>query len=175
MDTGVNSGPYKVLFVLHMATVIVGFGTVALLGVFGAQAKKRRGAEGLAIFDATWHVGHDWAQKFIYAVPLFGILMVFASGDVWDFGQTWVWLSLVLYVVALGISHGMHQPNLKRMGALMAELVAMGPPPAGAPAGGPPPQVLELEARGKRAGMLGGVLNLFVLVLVALMIWKPGA
>ena len=64
---------------------------------------------------------------------------------------------------------------VKRMNALMAELVG-GAPPAGAGAGqgGPPPQVAEIEARGKKAGMVGGLLSLMVVVIVILMVFKPG-
>jgi len=46
---------------------------------------------------------------------------------------------------------------------------------APAPAGGrPPPQVAELEARGKRAGAVGAALNLLMVAILFLMIWKPG-
>ena len=58
------------------------------------------------------------------------------------------------------------------MNRVMAELNAGGPPPAGA--AGAPPQVAELEERGKRAAMYGGILNVIAVVLVLLMVWKPG-
>jgi hypothetical protein len=58
------------------------------------------------------------------------------------------------------------------MGVLMAELNAGGPPPAGA--SGPPPQAVELEERGKRAGLYGGISNLAWVVVLILMVWKPG-
>jgi hypothetical protein len=50
----------------------------------------------------------------------------------------------------------------------------MGPPPEGAPAGGPPPQVAQLEAHGKKLGTFGPVLNIIAVVIIGLMIWKPG-
>jgi hypothetical protein len=64
------------------------------------------------------------------------------------------------------------------MRALMDELAAPGPPPGAGggspPAGGPPPQVVEMEALGKRVGVVGATLNLSVVVILVLMIWKPG-
>jgi len=56
------------------------------------------------------------------------------------------------------------------MNQLMKEL------PAGAAAGAAerPPQVAELEARGQRAGLFGGILNLLLVAVVVLMVWKPG-
>lgn len=186
---GVDSGAYDTVMVLHILCVIVGFGGVMLNGIYGAESKRRRGAEGLAVFEATEKVGRV-AEMFIYLVPVFGIALIFMSHNVWTFSQAWVSAALAIYVVALTVVLAFHLPNLRRMGVLMAELVAMGPPPAvsgGAvpeedtPAraagdrAGPPPQAVELEARGTRAAIYGGVVNLAVVMVVILMVWKPGA
>src|SRR5205823_5833094 len=114
--------------------------------------------EGAAIFDANYRVSVHWAEKFIYAVLIFGLALVGMSDKVFKFGQTWVWLSIVLYVVALGIVHGAHLPNLRRMRTLMGELAALGPPPEGAAPSGPPPQVAEIERRDQTAAVLGTTL-----------------
>jgi uncharacterized membrane protein len=171
---GTSSGIYKFVFVLHLVAVIVGFGSVALFGAFGAKAKARGGREGLAISQATFEVGKHWSEWFIYAVPVLGIVLVLLSDDQYKFSQEWISISFLLYFVALGISHGMQTPNVRRMNELAGELVAGGPPAGGA-AGGPPPQVAELEARGKRAAAGGGGLNLIWGLIVFLMVWKPGA
>lgn len=170
---GRGSTGYDTVLVLHILTVIVGFGTVALNGLRGAEAKKRPGPGGLAIGESSFRVS-SVAEKFIYAVPLFGIGLVFMSDGNWTFGQTWVWLSTLLYVVGIGLSHGLLVPAEKRMNALAAELVAAGPPPAGAAAGGPPPQVAEMEAIEKKLAAVGTILNLLVVVVVVLMVFKPG-
>ena len=171
---GPNSGIYKLFLVLHFLTIIVGFGPTTLAGVFGAKAKARRGREGQAIAEATFEVVDKWASPFIYAVPVFGILLVLVSDDAWQFSDAWISFSFLLYFVALGVVHGVHRPNLKLMNALMAELITGGAP-VGGTAGGPPPQVAELEERGKRAGVVGGFLNLLLVILIVLMVWKPGA
>jgi len=80
----------------------------------------------------------------------------------------------VLYVAALLFSIFVHQPNLRRMDALVNELAAMaagGPPAGGPPAGGPPPQAVELEQRGKAAARNGGILHLAFVVILVLMVW----
>ena len=170
---GVDSTAYDIVKVLHLLAVIVGFGTVALNGIRGAQAKKRPGPGGLAIGESG-HVVNAVAEYFIYAVPVFGLGLVFMSDDVWSFGQLWVWLSLLLYVVGISVSHAVLIPAEKRMNVLAGELVAAGPPPAGAPAGGPPPQVVEMEGLEKKLAAAGTFLNLLVVVLVTLMVFKPG-
>jgi hypothetical protein len=171
---GTNSGLYKLFLVLHFLTIIIGFGPIVLAGVFGTKATARPGREGAAISLATFEVLEEWAEKFIYAAPVFGILLVLVSDDAWKFSQTWISLAFLVYFLAVGVLHGAHKPNLRRMNALMAELQA-GAPGAGATAGGPPPQVAELELRGRRAAIVGGVLNLLLVVLLVLMVWKPGA
>jgi len=171
---GRGSTGYDVVLVLHILTVIVGFGTVMLNGIRGAEAKKRPGPGGLAIGESGHRV-NTVAEYFIYAVPVLGIGLVLMSDGNWTFGQTWVWLSLLLYVIGIGVSHSVLIPAEKRMNALAAELVAMGPPPAGAPAGGPPPQVVEMEGlEKKKLAPAGMFLNLLVVVVVSLMVFKPG-
>ncbi len=168
---GPNSGIYKFLLVLHILAVIAGFGPAVMAAAFGAQAKARRGREGLAIAEATFTVISKYAEWFIYSVPVLGILLVLVSDDAVKFSDTWISLSFLLYIVALGLVHGVHFKNLKRMNVLMAELAAG--PPAGAGKGGPPPQVAELEQRGKQVAMVGTVLNLLLVAIVFLMVWKP--
>ena len=80
--------------------------------------QKRPGPEGIAVFDANYRVSKV-GEYFIYAVFLLGLALVGLSDPVWKFSQTWVWLAIVLYLVALGISHGVLFPALKRMRVLM--------------------------------------------------------
>jgi hypothetical protein len=166
-------GLYKLTLVLHIFCAIVGFGAVYLNALYGRQVQKRQGPEGLAVFEANHYVT-GIGQYFIYGVFLFGILLVLESSHAWKFSQTWVWLAMLLYVIALGVSHGVLLPAVRRMIALMREMVNAGPPPAGAPAG-PPPQAAEMAALGQRVGATGALLDVMVVVILVLMVWKPGA
>ncbi len=163
---------YDSMLLLHILGTIVGFGAVFLNGLYGAQAKQRPGPGGAAIGEANLAVS-GVAEYVIYTVPVTGMILVMMS-DAWSFSQTWVWLSIVVFVVALGISHGSQIPASKRMNELAKELAAAGPPPEGTAPSGPPPQVIEMEALGKRLAGGGAVLNLLLVVLLVLMIWKPG-
>lgn len=167
-----NGGLHKLLLVAHLMAAIVGFGAVYLNGIYGAEVKKRKGADGLAVLQANERVSKvgEWI---IYTVPIFGILLVVTSDKAFKFSQTWIWLALLLYLVGIGVSHGVMVPTVKKMEATMEELNAMGPPPAGA-AGGPPPQVAVMEELGKRLAAGGMFLNVLLVVIVAIMVWKPG-
>jgi len=172
-------GPYKLILLLHILASIVGFGAVFLNAIYGAQAKGRRGAEGLAIAQANYLVARI-AEYFIYSVFVTGILLVLFSEDVNEFSQTWVWGSIVLYIIGLGVSHGVLQPSVRRMNSLMEQLVHMGAPPptestsSAPPPGSLPPQVEELQERGKRVGLAGAFLNVDLVLILALMVWQPG-
>jgi Predicted integral membrane protein (DUF2269) len=168
-----NGGIYKLVLVLHILCAIVGFGAVYLNGVYGAEMKKRRGTDAIAIYEANFRVSKI-GEYVIYGVFIFGLALVGLSDSAWKFSQTWVWLASALFIIGLGVSHGVLLPAVKRMGVLMREMVAAGPPPAGAPAG-PPPQAVEMEALGKRVGAAGVFLNLLVVAILFLMVWKPGA
>ena len=61
-------------------------------------------------------------------------------------------------------------PAVKRMGVLMHEMVAR----ARRPPAAPPPQAAEMAALGKRLGVVGPILNLLLIVILFLMVWKPG-
>jgi len=76
--------------------------------------------------------------------------------------------------VALVISLGFHQPNLRRMASLQRELLAGSGAPGGGEGGGPPPQVAELENRGGKAAAYGGILHLLLAAILIDMVWKPG-
>lgn len=168
---GIGSAAYNIVFVLHLMAVIVGFGGVVLNGVYGAQAKKRPGVGGLAIGEANVAVS-KLAEKVILAVPVFGILLVVLSDGAWEFTQPWVVISMMLFVVSMAYALLVQVHNAERMNALAAELVAAGPPPAGA--SGPPPQVAKMEALEKKLAAGGAGLSLALVVMVALMVFKPG-
>jgi len=157
---GIDSGAYKFIEVLHVVAVVVGFGGMFLAGVIGAKAQARGGAGGKAVADAAFDVTEHWSQWFIYAVPVLGILLILMSDDVYKFSQMWISISFLLYVLFVGLMHGLHLPNIRRMNELMAE--------------GGPDQVAELDARGKRAGVVGAALNLTWVVVVVLMVFQPG-
>jgi uncharacterized membrane protein len=167
---GPDSNLYKLVLLLHILAAIVGFGAVFLNGFYGIRAKNEQGTRGNAITEANWHVTHI-AEFVIYSVPVFGILLVVLSDELWKFSQAWVSLALLLYIIAIAISHAVMIPSTKKMISLQRELVDGGPPPAGA--SGPPPQVMQMEALGKRLSTFGPVLNLLLVAILFLMVFKP--
>src|SRR4051812_33430426 len=118
---GITSGIYRFFLLCHLISAIVGFGAVVLNGLYAAQAQKRPGPPGRAVTEANFFVS-GIGEYFIYAVPVFGILMVISSDKAWKFSQTWIWLALLIYVIALGISLAVMFPGVKRIIALQNEM-----------------------------------------------------
>lgn len=167
-----NDTAYMVLVFVHILTVIVGFGSTFVYPLTGNYASKHPGPEGKGISNANQFAGSRLTEPFIYAAGVLGVVLVMVGP--FDFADGWVSASLLLYVAALGFSHFVHLPNVKKMDDLVNELAAMGPPPGaggGGPAGGPPPQAVELADRGKAAARNGGILHLAFAVILVLMVW----
>jgi uncharacterized membrane protein len=155
----IGSGIYKLFLFLHIVAAVVGFGGVLLNGLYGAQAKKRPGPGGLAIAEANFWVSTKVAEPAIYLVPLFGFALIGLSDSGWEFSQTWVIASLVLYVIGLANAHMVLIPTSRRM----IEMMKAGPPdPA------------QMEAAGKRLAAAGTFSHLLFVAIMVMMIWKPG-
>jgi uncharacterized membrane protein len=161
-----GSDAYNVVKVLHILCAIVGFGGVMLNGLYGAQAKKRGGREAVAIGESVYRVSLV-AEYFIYAVFVLGIALVAMGNNLFDFGQTWIWVSTLLYVIGLGVSHGVLRPRVKRLNALMVEVAAGAGPPNEA-------EAARLEGLGKQLATTEAALNLLLVAILVLMVFKPG-
>jgi len=72
-----------------------------------------------------------------------------------------------LFVVAFAISRGVLMPAHRRINRLLAELDED-------PTADPTPRLAELHRIGKTSAGAGGALNVLLVVIVVLMIWKPG-
>jgi uncharacterized membrane protein len=73
-----------------------------------------------------------------------------------EFGDTWIWLSLVLWLVAIGLVLGVIVPTLDRATAQIAEQAS----------------VVSLTGR---VAASGGVVALLFLVIIVLMVYRPGS
>lgn len=167
LDVGIGSDPYKVVLLLHILVSIVGFGGVLLNGIYATLAQRRPTVEGRAISEANYTISMI-AEKFIYAVPLTGILLVGISDGAWSFGDLWLWLSLAFFLVAMAVSVTIVMPNHRKINQLLAETEGADP------AAGPPPQLAAIQRLSKQQGPAGALLHVSLVAILVLMVWKPG-
>jgi hypothetical protein len=157
----IDSTGFNIVLVLHLVTVVVGLGTVSLGAVFAAQARRNPGP-GVRLLVETQVRMTKLAGWFVLAIPVFGFALVGMSDKVFEFSQTWIWLSLVVWVVVMGVLHGMVLASGRK---LLAALDGAGP-------GAPPAGVAALA---QRLAVGTGVLALLTVVGIVLMVWQPGA
>lgn len=154
----VGSNLYNVVLVLHILAAIIGFGGMFIAGLYGNESRNLTGREGLAVAETTMKVTSLVPTMAVYSVPVLGILLILMSDDTWKFSQLWISLSFLLYIALIVLAVAVQVPTLRRMLALRA-------------AGG---NATEVEALGKRAAVVGAVVNLLWVATLALMVFKPG-
>lgn len=167
------STTYRVLVMAHILCVIAGFGALAYNGLFLSLA-KRRGNPGMAALEINGQVS-GFAEFLVYGTFLFGIAAVATSSSKWGFGQAWVSAAFALFIVAVGVLHGLIKPSQRRFQALARSLAST---PAMAARGGPgdrSDEVAQLNALEKRISLGWGLFNVIVVVVIYLMVFKPGA
>ncbi|HVM39573.1 MAG TPA: DUF2269 family protein [Acidimicrobiia bacterium] len=164
---------YDILLWAHILCAIIGFGAVVLNGVYGAKAKALaqggKPGQAAAVAETNYAVSKI-GEYFIYAVFVLGILLIVVSDGIWEFSDAWLGAAMGLYIVGLSVAHAVLQPSARRMAAILRELDSAGPP-----AGGPPPQAAEMAQLGQRLGMFGAINDVILVVILYLMVFKPGA
>lgn len=159
----------KALVALHLVCVVGGFGYLAYSGVT-LIVGRRRGAA-LGTLEVTIQVS-ALAELLLYGAFLFGVAAVGASST-WNFGQTWVWLALLIYLAAIGVLHGAVRRPRREYVALARKLAsASSPSGQGLVAHSDVERVESLE---RRISAAWGAFNVLTVVAICLMVFKPGA
>jgi hypothetical protein len=93
---------YDVLVALHVLSAVVGFGAVALSGVYGATARRAdrpdSGEETARYFRSPGR-----AEWLVLAVPFLGAAALGARPEGADFGAVWVISAAVIWLAAAAL------------------------------------------------------------------------
>lgn len=156
-----SAGIIHLLLFLHIMAAIVAFGPSYAFPIIMGMARKDPQH---MVFGAK--VIHTLSSKMTkigaILVGIFGILLIFAA-DLSLKDNPWLLIGLLIYVIALTFSVVVQGPNSEKMVALLSSAT---------PGEAPGPEVAEL---GKRLQMGGTFLGLAVIVILLLMVFKPGA
>lgn len=162
---GVGTG-YDIALLLHLLCAIGGFGYLAYNGLT-ITLGRRRGAA-LSTLQVTQQVS-GLAEIAVYGAFIFGVVAVGASSE-WSFTQAWVPVSMVLYLAAIGLLHGVIRKGQREYSALAGVLASSsGPIPASAP------ELRRIESLERRITLGWGAFNVLTVAVVALMVFRPGA
>lgn len=141
---------------LHVLLAITAVGFNLAYGLIIGRARKAGTAE-LKFALRTVKVMDDYVANPCYVLLLLtGVGMVHASGYPWSL--MWIHGSMALLVVAFILGIGFYTPTLRKQIAILDSRGANDP---------------EFVRLSKRGAMLGGILGVIVLVIVALMVYKP--
>ena len=156
----------RLLTLVHVVCAVIGFGGLALHSLTVARLGRLDGAEAYAVARSDYARGR-LAEKFLYVLPVAGVGAVWASDGRIGFGEAWLGIAAGVYVVALGVLHGVLGPARRRLLVLLGGL-------AGEPVSNEGPLRLELGALGRRLSLGSAALDLLLVAALVLMIWQPG-
>ena len=150
----------------HILSVIVAFGPVFAFPLIAAQAQRDpvHGRFGAEIIDL---IERKITLRIAGLVAVFGVGLIFTA-HVDFFSSPWILIAVTLYILAYLFAALVQAKNSAKMVELLKG-VPTGPPPPGTP---PPAEIVAL---GKRLQFGGMYLTVSIVVIVILMIWRPGA
>lgn len=142
---------------LHVLAAIIAFGPIFVFPIVGVLAAKQPQHIALALA-----INHAIEQRLV--IPIGATMLISGSGLIWTaninfFTTPYLIVAVVLYLAALGIGSGVLLPNTQKM----VDIIEGGE--------GPTP---ELFRRIKISQQFGGALTVAFLVIVFLMVIKPG-
>jgi uncharacterized membrane protein len=144
---------YNVMLFLHIACALVAFAPAAVHPLLvkqtssiadGPMAEGRR-----RVLQAMAGNGRRVYAPALILVGLFGFAMQGMSDSVIEFGQTWFWLSIVLWLAMNGVLHAMLLPAERALAA-------------------------GDEGAESKVDLGGLILTVLLLVVLYLMVFKPG-
>lgn len=150
----------NVLLWLHIGSAVVGFGPTFTFPLWGALAAARGPQNVPLVLAGIRAILNRVVIPLALVVLGTGVALIFVSG--FDFfASEWLWIAVLLFAVNFTVGVGMGLPNLNRVLAIFES-------------GQAPERMDELQARGSRQRLLGLIQGLLVLVILGLMVWKPG-
>jgi len=153
---------YPWMLFLHVMAAIVAFGPTFAFSIIGAMGGREPQHANFGT-RVSQRIGQVLVEPFAISMLFTGALLIWSSEmPLFEPDARWLLLAIVLYVVALGLSFFVSQPAVRRIVAMSGD---------GAPAGPPPPEMLRAIGVVQRTGM---VLTLLTVIIVFLMVMKPG-
>jgi len=148
---------FVVLVVLHVVSALVGFGAIALSGVYGTTAGQLDKAGAVAEARRFFSTPNRAALATL-AVPFFAVAALLAGGHRSDFGDAWVGAALVVWLLVAGVFTAVVRPSER----LLAQLLQAEQPDAG-----------TVGPVARRLSRAAATCDVAFVVALGLMIWQP--
>jgi uncharacterized membrane protein len=158
---------YNVSVFIHIAAVVVGFGSTYALSLTFPVAMRIDPRHLPYVHALSSAVGRFMATPALVVVILTGFYQV-SKGN-WHFGDFWIVATLVIAIILGGLGGGYFAPSDRRLGAMVERELAAVPP------GGEVTLSEEYQRGARMQGFVGAFAGFLVLLAVFLMVTKPGA
>lgn len=160
---------FQLFLFLHVMGAIAVFGPTFVFPIIANQVRK---APQHGHFGAV--LGEFIERRLVLpgavVQGITGVALILISGrDLTVAANRWLVAAIILYLIAIGFASMVQAKNAEKMVHLTANMPP-GPPPAGAPAGPPP----EIAATGRKLAQGGQLLSVLIVLIVILMVIKPG-
>lgn len=148
---------YDILLILHLLFVVVAFAPAFVWPVLNRQrrtevagmAGEERQGRSISAEAVGRLIDPMMHGGSLVLAGLFGVLAVVTSGDVFKFSQSWISIAFVLWFLMLGLFFA---------GLIPAQRAVRDGSPAG----------------DQRIAMCYGGMHLLLLLMIIVMVWKPG-
>ncbi|WP_265447614.1 DUF2269 family protein [Flexivirga meconopsidis] len=160
----------KFLLLLHLLTAIFAVGPLVHAATTASRGLRKAD---VAALDSSSRMCKIYSGASLLVVVFgFGLMSQKSSRThekLASFGDTWIWLSLLLWVIAVGLAFGVIAPTLdKASDELRAATPVSGPDAAGT-------TTTSVSSYTARVAASGGVVGVLFAVIVVLMVYKPGS
>jgi uncharacterized membrane protein len=157
---------YEISVFVHISAAVVGFGATfaeAITFPVAMQVGKRHLPY---VHKLQLAINQRLAGPALAVVLITGIYQTIDGP--WDFGMFWISASLALVIVIGALNGAYFIPTDRRLGAMVEREIAAAPP------GGDVELSEEYMRRGRTEGILGGLTGFLIIVIIFLMVTKPG-
>ncbi|WP_308468058.1 DUF2269 family protein [Rathayibacter soli] len=156
-----------VLSILHVAGAVFIVGPMAILPM--TAMRSVRAGDGAQVARLAKSTNLFTLLSLLVVVFGFGVLGMASGKHIPTFASTWIWLSIVLYAIALILSLVLVVPTMRKAAAALQTSGT-----AGAPAGsGSAADAAPAASRYPAIAAGSGIASLLLLAVVVLMVWKP--
>jgi len=152
---------FRILLLIHIAGAIIGFGPAFAFGVLGPLSKKLGGLPALGIMEGILSLQNKLVIPVVaFFQPVSGVLLILEGGWAQNFfSHVWLWVALILYVLMFYLAVFRARPGIAGMIGLAKEGKAETP---------------EFGKLAKSQQTIGPILGVTLLVIIFLMVIKPG-
>ena len=158
---------YNVSIFIHIAAVVVGFGSTFALALTFPVAMRLDPRHLPYVHELSSAVGRYMATPALVVIILTGFYQV-SKGN-WDFGTFWIVGTLVIAIVLGGLGGAYFAPSDRRLGTMVRRELEAAPP------GGEVTLSDEYQRGARMQGRVGALAGFLVLLAVFLMVTKLGA